>query len=135
MYTGRNQSADDVIISLIKQHKDQKSILVTFDRQLCFRGANFGISCIDPDIFYMRMMQLWRNESISKIKKVEAVQTQIVKLSNSSDTLLDTLMFESCLQIMYKKEDTVENNLNAIKNKKNKKSKRERKLIHVLKKI
>ena len=133
VYAGRNQSADDVIILLLQQHRHERGVLVTFDRQLCRRSNEYGASCMDPDIFYARMMQLWRQESTGGKKNI--AEGCAIKLSESGESSLDELMCQSSVHVMYKKEDILASQNNSGKTKKNKKSKKERELTHVLKKL
>jgi len=132
VYAGHNQSADDVIILLLQQHRHETGVLVTFDRQLCRRSNEYGASCMDPDIFYARMMQLWRQESTGGKKNI--AEGCAIKLSEAGESSLDQLMREGSGQVMYKKEDILAaQHIHTAK--KNKKSKKERKLTHVLKKL
>jgi len=141
VYAGRNQSADDVIILLAQQYKNETGVLVTFDRQLCRRCNEYGASYMDPDIFYARMVQLWKQESIVHNKKNNS-QCYAVKLTESTDSYVDTLMQEGSSHILYKKEDMIASQdihmsyeHRGQTAKKNKKSKKERRLAPVVKKL
>jgi predicted RNA-binding protein with PIN domain len=96
VYSGSQQSADDVIKKIIE--KTQKELLlVSSDRELNNFAHNFGVTTIDALSFYNLI-----KESLKKPAKSNG--DIIIKTSQAEDSYIDELMRKSKLPLERKNE-------------------------------
>ncbi len=97
MYSGRRQTADDVIMHYIKDHRTKDLLMVSSDHELNLFASKYGIVSIGSEDFY-RLFQ-------------EALQEQKEKIQEPSITFdesemdLDTVMEQASSVVPCKSED------------------------------
>ena len=119
-YSGRHETADQVIEQYLDDHQTKDILLVSSDHELCLYASQLKIPSIGSSDFYAIITQ---KEEPEVIRQVEHI---------SADSLdLDTLMEQASKQIPIKQEDYAV----PIPKPSAKASKRERKLWQKLKKL
>lgn len=100
VYSGVQQTADDYIKKYIKEHQDQDILLVSSDRELRDCAKRYKFESIGAYSFYVRM-----TESLKTGGSSDEPETELIKLTESSDTELDELMRQASEKIVLKSED------------------------------
>jgi predicted RNA-binding protein with PIN domain len=103
-HSGSQESADDVIKSLIRGYKGREVLLVSTDRELGRYALLHGVDAIDSADFYHLMQKTLVAEKISHKKGDKG----LVKTSENKNAVLDALMAESTLVIKKGPEEGIE---------------------------
>lgn len=131
IYSGRKESADDVIKSYLKDNAHKDLLLITADRELINYAAQMNVEALAPMAF-----ESYVKRTLKKIPSgSEFAQAQPQKLpyQEEKDEELDALMAEGSIMITRKDDDMQEK-----KNRQSRSlifSKKDRKLVNKLKKL
>lgn len=125
-YSGPKDSADDIILSYIKEHAGHTMMLVSSDRQLCQAAHVYDVESIDSYDFYQIIVP-----ADQKMQLLH-VQEQAVKMGQSS-SVIDEMMMQTKV---YKKIEDLEDSLEQDRARGSKTlSKKQRKRISKIKKL
>lgn len=103
IYSGINETADDVIKAYLKDRKTKDILLVSADRELNAWASHFKIPSINGDDFYGLVREaLHQKNSIQTPHKTASV---LVKLTEQENEALDALMEEESMKVKMKDED------------------------------
>ena len=129
VFSGKFQSADDLIIEFMELHKGKEVVVVTADREIKMAASKSGAEVVDPEFFYHKMQELVHpplHESSDSLGV-------ILKLSTESNPELDALMKEASTMIHGAKPEDSEFELN--RQRQSPSQKLSKKVKHTLKKI
>jgi len=90
-YSGLKQTADDLIISYVQEHRTKELLVVTLDRELCNKVGESRAETVDPVFFYHRVREICDPAKTETVADAD----EVCKLSDESDEELDTLMYEA----------------------------------------
>ena len=128
VYSGRRESADDVIKTYIEEQVLKPMLIVTTDRQINAFAARHKVPSIDSLDFYKLMMEE-KTMPVTGLQKVSGEAHKLHEEEMSAE--LDTLMQEAAQVLYYKEEDAAAQKRGA----KRKAPKEERHMLKILKKL
>jgi len=94
-HSGAQESADDLIKSLIHAYKGRNLLLVSTDRELGRYASLHGVEAIDSADFYRLMRKAFDAVEVPSKKG----NKELVKTTEKTDPALDTLMAEYTVSI------------------------------------
>jgi predicted RNA-binding protein with PIN domain len=125
IYSGYQESADDVIGRYVSERRGQEMFVVTSDREVANFAAACGVDILNSEEFY----ELLKVLGVSQDTKM--FDTPAHKITDSVDSELDDLMKMGSEQMIVKEESSVKTRQSSAK----KLSKAERQKQRKLKKI
>lgn len=99
IYSGTHQTADEVIISHIKEHLGQAMILVSSDRQLRDEAAQYGVELVHARDFWDKLYGIMGYADQEGVRQVKPVKT-----AQSTSEQVDLLM-QQVKRMQIKPED------------------------------
>jgi predicted RNA-binding protein with PIN domain len=128
-YSGEHQSADDLIISYVHEHKNKEFLVVTLDREIRQKVGQCRAETMDPTLFYEKVYEICHPPSL-----VRAGSSQtICKLSDEEDHDLDELMHEAAaMKTPFKDENSSGTRIVGSSERSSKKDKAYKKVIDKL---
>ncbi len=101
IYSGIQESADDLIKEYLQRLKGRDVLLVSTDRALDVAAHNVGIEYVDSDEFYVLMEQRLEKK---RVIHTNSSQSRLVRINLQKNTELDNLMEEASRSIISKDE-------------------------------
>lgn len=100
-HSGELQSADDLIISYVQEHRTKELLVVTLDREICKKVGESRAQTIDPDFFYQKV----RDACESCKTEPSYADLNVRKLSDENDDEVDAIMAQAAgMKIPFKEE-------------------------------
>ena len=130
MYSGVNETADDVIKHYLEDHQNKDLLLVSTDREINAVASQFDIPSIDAQDFYILVKHALHEEPEIAIK----LGGDAVKIKKGEYTDIDELMQEASEFVPLKEEDVgieIRSRLSSAYTE----GKKNKKLLRVLKKL
>ncbi len=98
IYSGRKQTADDVIMHYIADHKRQDLLLVSSDHELNLFASKHDAVSIGSQDFYYLLQQALAQKTIKQNDEIEVV-------FDEQETDLDTIMEQASEHVLQKEPD------------------------------
>ncbi len=130
MYSGVNESADDVIKHYLEDHQTKDLLLVSSDREINAVASHFDIPSIDAKDFYILVKHALHEEP----EKTIELNNHLVKINEEKNMDIDELMRVASQFVPVKEEDRaveIKSRLSSAY----KEGKKDKKLLRVLKKL
>ena len=128
VHSGARMSADDSIKNYLSVNKSKDIILVSTDRELDAYAVSLGIEYVDSAHFYALMKERLLPDLADRVLGDDFVH----KTSRRTSPELDILMEQASEEVLLKRDDRL---LQSRARKGKKMAKKERKKLHLLKKI
>ena len=129
-YSGEYQSADDLIISYVREHKNKEFLVITLDREIRQKVGECRAETADAVFFYQKIQDLCHPKVVAHNNQYGNIQ----KLSDEHNPDLDSLMHEAAsMKIPFK--DEKENYLEKIGMSSDRQSKKEKAHKRVIDKL
>jgi len=125
VYSGFQETADDLIVRYVRERRGQEMFLVTSDRELAGFAVGYGVDILKSDKFY----ELVKDLEIEQ--KVDMFDSTLYKMTNIESSELDELMKQGTQQIKIKEESEEKSRKSSAK----KPSRAERRSYQKLKKL
>jgi predicted RNA-binding protein with PIN domain len=126
-YSGARESADDVIVRRLESLKEHDVLLVSSDRELRQKAAQYSVDSIAALDFY-ELLRVYEQQAVGSQKEASGV---LVKTSRVKNAELDELMRQASGQVPQKKGEEDEEIIERGKTL----SRAERKLMQKVKKL
>lgn len=106
IYSGTEQSADDVLKRLCAEYAHKQVVVVSSDRQVCAYASLKGAVGLDADLW--ESVLSGARESVSPVALVKDTGVAHKRPGHESSAELDALMQQASMQMMVKAEDDYE---------------------------
>lgn len=103
IYSGTQQSADDVVKRLCAEYAQKQVVVVSSDRQVCAYASLKGAVCLDADLW--ESVLAGARENVSPVALVKDTGVAHKRPGHESTAELDALMQQASSQMMVKAED------------------------------
>ncbi len=103
MYSGADQSADDLIMRFVEDHQGKEMLVVTADREIISHVTKNKADVMEPLLFYTKIKAVLKESCHAE--KVEKKAGCIMKLSEEKNDILDAIMYQALSGTFIDKDD------------------------------